>query len=325
MKPSGFKVCVVIVSFNRLECLGPCLAALEKAVSRTDAILVIDNYSDDRGTLQELIDRYPGVEWIFNSENRGFTGANHQGSKWALDHGYDYIFFLNPDTRISPEAIINMVAASKKRDDRWILGPLLLRAEPEDDPVIDSAGLTIDRFYRAKDIFQGIKVSQVLFPDEITQVDGVCGAAMLIPACLFPLRPESDTAVFVESYFAYFEDAEFSLYWRKQGGRFGIAPDAVCFHQRGDQSRLRRITWQQWKTNRFIIEKMFNNRYETIIRHEITGSFLKKAPALLLYDLIRTVIILFSKPWLLPLIAGNWRRLFRHFFLRGQCESSIYD
>ena len=54
------------------------------------------------------------MEWILNDENQGFTGDNHQGTLWELNHGYDYLFFLNRDTQIDPKATTTLVTISKK-------------------------------------------------------------------------------------------------------------------------------------------------------------------------------------------------------------------
>ncbi|MCP4756765.1 MAG: glycosyltransferase family 2 protein, partial [Proteobacteria bacterium] len=224
----------------------------------------IDNHSNDRQVLDTLAQTFQQFHWEFNRTNLGFTGGNHQGIAWAMKHDFEYLFLLNPDTVIFPDTLQELLRASKSLKDQWIISPLLIRPGNHSDPVIDSAGLAIDRYYRAIDNFQGKRVSQTPLSSEIFPVFGLCGAAMLIPLGLFPLRKSSPHAVFRDDYFAYFEDAEFSWYWKNRGGHFGVCPRVRIEHHRGNRSLLRNITLNRWKSHRFVIEKMILNRYETI-------------------------------------------------------------
>lgn len=312
---SNNRVCIVIVNYNHQIYLKACLNTLNRFISKLDTVIIIDNNSGDRESLNDLVTKHPECQWIFNRENLGFTGANHQGSQWALKNEYQYLFILNPDTELFADTIPLLVSASKKCNDQWILGPLLIQSGTHKDFIIDSAGLDIDRYYRAKDKYQGRRLSQIQEKENIIPVNGLCGAAMFIPTNLFPLRSESDSTVFCETYFAYFEDMEFSLHWRRKGGYFGMIPDALISHQRGDQSQLRKITYKKWKANPFIIEKMFINRYLTIIRYETITSLIKNHPTFLFYEIVRAIYILLRQPYLLALVFKGWGMLVNHLIL----------
>ena len=101
------------------------------------------------------------------------------------------------------------VSISELYNDKWILGPLLIKENCR-DPEIDSAGLQLDKFYRATDRFQGKKISQTYFrfpqKNKIEKVLSLCGAALWIPSKLLPLREES--LIFSKEFFAYYEDIE---------------------------------------------------------------------------------------------------------------------
>ena len=303
------RVCIIIVNYNHQKYLPTCLGTLSSSISASDTVIIIDNNSENKESLNKIVKQYSNFHWIFNKENRGYTGANHQGSHWALKNGYQYLLILNPDTELFPNTIPILVSASKKCNDQWILGPLLIQSGTSENPIVDSAGLDIDKYYRAIDKYRGKKLSQIDNTKDIMVVNGLCGAAMFIPTTLFPLRSESGTTIFCETYFAYFEDVEFSIYWRKKGGQFGVVTKAWINHHRGDQSQLKKITYKKWKTNPFIIEKMFINRYLTIIRHETLKSCLKDYPAFLFYEIVRGAYIILCKPYLFIYTIKGWKML----------------
>jgi len=303
-------VCIVIVSFNRLPDLQRCLTSISQVLSNKDKVVVIDNHSADIAQLHQLIRSFPQFIWELNTINIGFAGGNHQGVRKALQHGCEYIFLLNPDTEIFPDTIEKLIDASKKAKDEWIIGPLLISPGERNTPRVDSAGLSMDRFYRAIDKFQGKALSQLTLPEEPFSVDGLCGAAILIPTKLFPLRNNSEFTVFDESYFAYFEDVEFSRYWKEQGHDFGLVPQARVMHYRGRQSALSGITYQRWKGDGALVRQIILNRYRTIVRYETRRQLLKNALPFFSYELARCVYILLRKPFLLPLICSGWKMVF---------------
>ncbi len=324
MKNSKRRVCIIIVSHNRLSDLERCLESVRNALSPDDAAVVVDNHSHDIKRLRTVAANHVRFQWRFNQDNIGFVRGNHQGIKWALRHGFDYIFILNPDTEMLPKTIDLLSQASNALGDRWIIAPLLIQPGEDKDPIIDSAGLSIDIFYRAIDRFQGKRISQTPLEQKILPVDGLCGAAMFIPSRLFPLRNESAYAVFAEEYFAYFEDAEFSWHWKKQGHNFGVHPQVRVKHFRGQQSRLQRITRAQWRDNRFVIRKMILNRYLAIAFHETQGRLLSRMPVFFLYEIVRWLYILLRKPFLFPLFWTSWEIIFRKLIFNSP-ESTNSD
>lgn len=77
-------VCIVIVTWNRLEMLKACVAAARKNAAAAD-ILVVDNVSTD-GT-GEWLAQQTGVNVLSLPENTGGAGGFAAGMKWAFDRG----------------------------------------------------------------------------------------------------------------------------------------------------------------------------------------------------------------------------------------------
>src|SRR5690606_36372813 len=73
-------------------------------------IIVVDNNSTNN-RLSNYKDKYPTVNWIKNSGNNGFANGCNLGSAHA---GSDYIFFLNPDTRLQNGVLEHLLSIYQK-------------------------------------------------------------------------------------------------------------------------------------------------------------------------------------------------------------------
>jgi len=310
------RVCIIIVVKDNLAPFEQCLEGLRQFLTPSDQAFIMDNDSKDRERILGLKEEYSNFQWHLNPINLGFSEGNHLGVLWAQQQKYKYILLLNPDTVIFQESIPELIKASAELNDEWILGPLLVRSAQEKDPTIDSAGLYLDRFYRALDRYQGIRLSQTSITEELLPAKGICGAGMLIPAKLFPLREKAAHHIFLEDFFAYFEDAEFSLYWRKKGGQFAIVPKSRVTHLRKGGSQLGAINFKQWKKNPMIIRKIIMNRYHTLVLHESGQDFLYRFPAFFCYEVARFAYLSLRRPYLVPLTLEGWMLLFQRYILQ---------
>jgi N-acetylglucosaminyl-diphospho-decaprenol L-rhamnosyltransferase len=100
---------VVVVNWNTgtylRECLGA-VAVASRSAFELGQVVVVDNASSD-DSVADLSGLPLPLRILRNAENRGFAAASNQGA--AASDG-DFILFLNPDTRVSPEALERTVA-----------------------------------------------------------------------------------------------------------------------------------------------------------------------------------------------------------------------
>jgi GT2 family glycosyltransferase len=81
-------------------------------------IIVIDNNSTD-GSKEYLPAKFPGIKFIFNSENRGFAKACNQGFKISSGK---YILFLNPDTILPGSCLVESISFLETHPDAGAVG-----------------------------------------------------------------------------------------------------------------------------------------------------------------------------------------------------------
>ena len=98
-------ICVVIVTWNRLEMLKVCVDSVKKNAAAAD-ILVVDNASTD-GT-GEWLAHESGVNVLTLAENTGGAGGFAVGMKWAFDRGYGWMWIMDDDVVPLPGASKNI-------------------------------------------------------------------------------------------------------------------------------------------------------------------------------------------------------------------------
>ncbi len=222
------RVSVTIVTFNDAHNIVRCLDSLSLQSYPDLEVIVVDNASTD-DTLA-LIKQFPGVVTIANSFNRGFSAAQNQAIAAA---GGDWIFCLNPDTRLHSDCIRQLVVAGLAHPRVGIVCPKILRMSLEgkapDPPQVDSAGGYITPSLRHFDRgSQEIDYGQYDVPE---YVFGYTGAAVLFRRAMV-LELTIRGNFMDEDFFFYREDADLS--WRAQlfGWRCLFTPFAVAWHVR---------------------------------------------------------------------------------------------
>ena len=121
------KVFVIIVTYKGKQWYDHCFTSLRESTIPVQTI-VVDNASED-GSVEYIREHYPEVILMENKENLGFGRANNMGMRYALDHGCDYVFLLNQDTWIKPDAIEKLVRVHGEHPEYGILSPLHLSTD----------------------------------------------------------------------------------------------------------------------------------------------------------------------------------------------------
>ena len=113
--------CVIVLNYNgraHLEYCLPSIAATEYSPLR---IIVVDNASTD-DSRSMVTTRFPQIEWLASSLNRGWSGGNNFGIQYAMGMGGRYVVLANNDIRVDPRWLDVAVLAAEEDPRIGIVG-----------------------------------------------------------------------------------------------------------------------------------------------------------------------------------------------------------
>lgn len=113
--PSGLTVCAVVITHDRRALLRECLQAIEAQTRQADALLVVDNASSD-GSADLVRGEFPQAEVMALERNEGSAGGFHEGLKWGLERGYDWVWVMDGDCIPTPTALELLLDALGRLD-----------------------------------------------------------------------------------------------------------------------------------------------------------------------------------------------------------------
>jgi GT2 family glycosyltransferase len=222
-------VTVTLVTFNSGRYIAQCLASVLAQDYPRKEVTVVDNASTD-DTARILAEFEGCVRVLYNRENVGFAAGQNQAI--ALSEA-EWVLVLNPDVRLMPDFISNMVAAAEGDSKTGSVCGKLLRMSPDceisHEQVLDSTGIYFTPAMRHLD--RGSQERDDGRYGEIEYVFGATGAAALYRREM--IEDISISGEFFDSdFFAYREDADVA--WRAQllGWKCLYTPFAVGYHVR---------------------------------------------------------------------------------------------
>ena len=177
---------IVIVNYKTRDLLRDCLRSVRASQGPfSREIIVVDNCSGD-GSVEMVRQEFPDVDLIASEISGGYAYANNLGFERARGR---YVLLLNPDTLLPPTALEDMLAFMEERPDAGVAGPKLVLADGRLDLACRRSFPTLDiAFYRLVGLSKRYPNSPrynrynlgYLDPDQMTEVDSVVGAFMLI-------------------------------------------------------------------------------------------------------------------------------------------------
>ena len=222
-------VAVTIVTYNSAKYIRQCLRNVLNQDYPRFEVIVIDNASAD-GTTGILRDFENVVKVVYNRLNVGFAAGQNQAIGVS---SADWLLTLNPDVRLSPGFISNLVGAGDIDPGIGTVCGKLLSMSPDfqipERPVFDSTGIYMTLNFRHFD--RGTNMPDDGRFDRCEYVFGATGAAALYRREM--IRDISIDGEFFDSdFFAYREDADVA--WRAQllGWKCLYTPHAVAYHVR---------------------------------------------------------------------------------------------
>lgn len=249
-------VTIVILNWNREADTLACLDSLAGMNYPSFSIVVVDNGSTDcsPGAIERWGREHLPLTLIRNAENRGFVGGSNQGMRHALSTNTAYVFLLNNDTVVEPDALQLLVAAAERSGDTdgntggdtggdtndatgdtssdtggdaGMVGPKIYQYGK--DNLLDSAG-TRAIPWLAQGFLIGHGEEDRGQYDHPGEMPYITGTALLVKRAVL-----EQVGLMDEDFFCYFEDFDWGVRVRKAGYKLLLEPGAVV-HHKGSQT-----------------------------------------------------------------------------------------
>lgn len=288
------RTAVVLVNWNGWRDTLECLASLLRLQRAPAHIIVVDNASPDgssdqlerwcRGELDATVQNHseelprlalrapadlswacidgglpmppeaPRVLIVRSASNRGFAGGNNLGIALARQSNVDWVWLLNTDTVVAPDALEALLERARARPDAGMVGSSLIYYW-NPSKVQALGGASFDPVTGASACL-GNGCDTAAIPSDPAMIEAqtayVVGASMLVTsAFLDAIGP------MCEDYFLYFEEIDWAVRAR---GRFGMAyaPRSRVFHKVGGSSVK--------QASRLALRYLYRNRLVFIAR-----------------------------------------------------------
>lgn len=206
--------------------------------------------------------------------NLGFAGGNNVGLRYLARTGAEgYVWVLNNDTVVAPDALRALVGVAREHPDIGVVGSTLLDYQmPE--RVLEAGGGSLSRWH-------GWTVPRSATIDAVP-LEFVKGASMLVS-----LGTVRRVGLMDERFFLYSEDVDWCLAMRARGLRLAHAEGSRVWHKEGASS---------------------GHRSPVHDYHSVKGALMlvhkhdrRRVPVALLYSAFRCALP--------KLLRGDWRRL----------------
>ncbi len=221
---------VIICHHRGLRWLERCLSTLYNGSVTPARVVVVDNGSSD-GSREMLAARFPQVHVLHNTLNVGFVRGNLQARAYLADSDAAYLWLLNHDTEVAPDALAKLLRAL--RDD-----PQTAAVQPKMRSIpyagrfdyAGAAGGYLDvygyPFARGR-VFEALERDHGQY-DTCVPIFWASGASFFVRTRVL------DEVGFLDArYYAVSEEIDLS--WRiwLAGYRILSVPDAVVYHHGG--------------------------------------------------------------------------------------------
>lgn len=230
------RVAICILNWNGAQHTLQCIDSIMRADYRNHTIIVADNASADDSVAQ-IRCAYPDIQIVCNTQNLGYAAGNRAAVEKALqDPAIELVWILNNDAQLATATTLTaLVDACNQYPQPAIFGNIIL---------LDNANCAPGRMrtFNYLDIHNQpilentcVRVEDLLNdPAPLIQTLSVSGASMLIPADIIRKHGFID-----DSFFLYYEDADYCVRLRRAGVAVVLVKNSVVAHLHGSAAKKR--------------------------------------------------------------------------------------
>lgn len=210
------KTSIIVVNFNGEKIIEACLNNLLQSTYKDYEIIVVDNNSTDKSI--EILNKYIyKIKLIRLKENKGFTGGNIEGLKYAAG---EIIVLVNNDVEVDAfwlEKLIKPIIDSKD------IGICASKMIVYGTNTIDSAGDGCTTTARGYKLGEGKLQSEFM---KSKYVFGACGGAVA-----YRRKMLNEIGFFDDDFFLIHEDTDLNFRAQLAGWKCYFVYDAIVYHK----------------------------------------------------------------------------------------------
>jgi GT2 family glycosyltransferase len=210
------RVAIVVLNWNGWKDTQMCLSSLRQLLYQNYEVIVVDNGSSD-DSVARIGSEFSEVTLVETGENRGFAGGCNLGICHALRHRADFVWLLNNDTTVHPEALQHLVAKAKCDGRIGAVGSAIYLADNPQELQAWGGGYVNFWLGRSRHYLQPI-------PDK--SVEFITGASVLISR-----KAIESIGLLDEHFFMYWEDADYCFRLRASGWNLSVAGQSRVWHK----------------------------------------------------------------------------------------------
>jgi GT2 family glycosyltransferase len=276
------KISVVILNYNGMKFLEPCITSLLKSSYDDFEILVVDNGSKDDSVnfLRRRFPNEPKLRIIDLGKNYGFAMGNNIGYIYTNPKS-KFIFFLNNDTEVDKDCIKNIV--KKMEEDEFIGAAQPKIRSLRNRNLIDAVGGIAD--YHGKTWHRGSNEYDYGQYDSITETFYAQGAAIVVRRSVI-----EKVGLFDPHYFMYYEETD--LCWRiwLAGYKVAVIPEAIVYHYGGGSTTFKSSDYEKY----FKFFHLRRNHLMTMLKNYSAPNILKYTLTFMIKMLFISILWSFS-------------------------------
>jgi len=212
-------VYVIILNYNNLRDTVETINSVLAMKYDNFKVLLVEN-STDHTVIDAIRVQFPDIEILETGRNLGYAGGNNAGILHAMRQEPEYIFVLNNDISVEPDALVNLVHELEINRDCAACQPLVMYSENPD--VIWSAGTEMYLGYPRSYLKNGSRPPK----QSGNPPFGLIGCALL-----FRVSALIDIGLFDESLFLMHEETDWCIRAKEMGYGLLVVPAAVVRHK----------------------------------------------------------------------------------------------
>lgn len=213
-------VSIITINYNQIPYTLEMLRSLERCAYKNLEVIVVDNASRENPE-KAILESFPDTKVIISRENLGFAGGNNLGAREAKGK---YLFFLNNDTEVDPDAIHHLVDLFETHPDAGMASPKILYYNS--GGLIQYVGCENVNPLTGRNFRVGFKTTDTGKYDTTRITELAHGAAMMVPRSVI-----NKAGMMPDFFFLYYEELDWCQTIKNAGYHIYVVPKARIHHK----------------------------------------------------------------------------------------------